>query len=314
MSPEAGPVLITGASGFVGGHLIERLTTGGATIIGWYRPGDERPAPVRGVHWREVDIVDRKAVAREIVEHRPSVVYHLAGAAHAGQSWQMAASTLRVNVMGTHHLLEALHRETPPPVLIPGSALVYAPSDVALSEDSALGPGSPYATSKLAQEQLGVHASRGGTHSVLLTRSFNHIGPRQDPAFAASSFARQVARIEAGLDAPVIHVGNLEARRDLTDVRDVVRAYIALVDRGTPGRIYNVCSGHAYPVSEILERLVALAGIDVTVQPDPDRLRPSDVPVVLGDATRIREELGWSPEIPIDRTLGDLLDFWRSKH
>jgi len=307
------PVLVTGASGFVGGHLVERLTADGIPVLAWYRSGDRPPPPVHGVEWLAVDILDRSAVNRAIAGRPPHVVYHCAGAAHAGQSWGLAAATLRLNVMGTHYLVEAIRAAgVPARVLIPGSALVYAPSDRALSEDSPLGPRSPYATSKLAQEQLGSRASLEGSPAVLLTRSFNHIGPGQDPAFATSSFARQVARIEAGLEPPVIHVGNLEARRDLTDVRDVVQAYLTLVARGTPGRIYNVCTGAPYPMSEILNRLIALARIDVNVQSDPDRMRPSDVPLVVGDARRIREELGWTPAIPIDRTLEDLLDFWRA--
>lgn len=310
----SGTILVTGASGFAGGHLVDRLAGRAVPVVGWCRPEDDRPPPAPGLEWDAVDVLDRIGVTRAIAARRPAVIYHCAGAAHAGASWGLAAATLRLNVMGTHHLLEAVRAAgVPARILIPGSALVYAPSDVALTEEAPLGPASPYATSKLAQEQLGAHVARARAGAVLLTRSFNHIGPRQAPSFAASSFARQVARIEAGLDAPVIRVGNLEARRDLTDVRDVVAAYVAIVERGTPGRLYNVCAGRAYPMSEILDRLVALARLDVTIRRDPARMRPSDVPLVLGDAGRLRDELDWAPAIPIDRTLEDLLDYWRSQ-
>jgi len=198
-------------------------------------------------------------------------------------------------------------------VLVPGSALVYRPSDKPLAEDAALGPQSPYATSKLAQELLGARAVLEDELPVFLTRSFNHLGPGQDPSFSASSFARQLARIEAKLDAPVIHVGNLEARRDFTDVRDVVRAYRDIMVRGRTGRIYNVCSERTYSIAEVLQRLMAQVRVRVDIQTDAARMRPNDVPLVLGDARRIRDEVGWTPSISVDRTLSDLLDYWRGR-
>lgn len=306
---------MTGAAGFAGGHLVDRLLADGAApLVGWYKPGGDPPAALPRLTWEAVDMLDAGGVRRALARARPSAVYHCAGAPHAGQSWQTAAATLEVNVLATHHLFEAVRAlGTPVPVLVPGSALVYRPSLSALDEEAAIGPNNPYATSKLAQEQLSLHVARDEGWPVFVTRSFPHIGPRQDPSFAAASFARQVARIEAGLDEPVIHVGNLEAERDLLDVRDVVRAYVALVARGRPGRVYNVCAGRAYRVAEILDRLLALAGVRVGIQQDADRMRPSDTPRVLGDAGRIREEVGWLPEIPLDRTLADLLAYWREQ-
>jgi GDP-4-dehydro-6-deoxy-D-mannose reductase len=307
-------ILVTGASGFAGGHLIDLLLHDHERIIAWQRPGGDPRREGLEVQWAAVDILDPDAVRRAIADTRPAVIYHCAGAAQAGQSWQHAASTLETNVLGTHHLLEAVraaHLESR--VLVPGSALVYRPSDRALAEDATIGPQSPYATSKLAQELLGVRAAHEDGLPVFLTRSFNHLGPRQDPSFAASSFARQLARIEAQRDPPVIQVGNLEARRDLTDVRDVVRAYREIVRRGRPGKVYNVCSQRAYPIAEILHRLVALSGVRADIQTDPTRMQRNDVPLLLGDATRIREDVGWAPTIPIDRTLADLLDYWRGR-
>ena len=307
-------ILVTGASGFAGGHLLDLLTRDQPGVIAWRRPGTEATGNGSSVRWMAVDILDVDAVRHAIGETRPTVIYHCAGAAHTAQSWRDSASTLETNVLGTHHLFEAIRgAQLKSRVLLPGSALVYRPSEQALTEDATLGPQSPYATSKLAQELLGTRAGREGAASVFLTRSFNHLGPRQDPAFAAAGFARQLARITARLDPPVIRVGNLEARRDVTDVRDVVRAYRDIVARGRPGRVYNVCSGRAWPIAEILERLVALAQVHVDIQPEAARMRPNDMPLLLGDGSRIREEVGWSPAIPIDRTLADLLSYWRTR-
>jgi GDP-4-dehydro-6-deoxy-D-mannose reductase len=214
-----------------------------------------------------------------------------------------------VNALGTHHVLDAVRRAALTcPVLVTGSALVYRPSAVALSEDSEIGPSDAYGISKLAQEML---ALRTYWCPVLVTRSFNHAGPRQSDAFVTSGFARQIAEIEQGRTAPVLRVGNLESRRDLTDVRDTVRAYRLIAQHGTPGRPYNVCAGRAYRVADLLDLLVGMSRVRVRIEVDPARLRPSDVPVVLGNPARLEHETGWRPEISIEQTLGDLLDYWR---
>jgi GDP-4-dehydro-6-deoxy-D-mannose reductase len=305
-------VVVTGASGFVGSHLIDLSVPTHAVVIGWHRPGTSPPPGAAPIEWRAVDALDAGAVRRAVADARPSIVYHCAGAAHIGGSWHHAAQTLELNVLGTAYLFDAVRAETPNcRLLVPGSGLVYQPSDQPLDERAPLGPQSPYATSKLAQELLGTTVARDEGLPVFLTRSFNHFGPRQDPSFAASSFARQLCRIEAGLEEPVIHVGNLDAQRDLTDVRDVVRAYRAILERGCPGRVYNVCSGRAYPIAEILDRLLAQVRVRVDIRPEPERMRPNDVPLVLGDARRISTEVGWAPAIPIEQTLTDLLNYWR---
>ena len=305
-------VVVTGASGFAGSHLVDLLVQDHQHVIGWRHRGTDPSRDDPADAWMAVDILDPQAVRTAIATTRPARIYHCAGAADTGQSWLQAAKTLETNVLGTHHVLEAIRAERlNTRVLVPGSALVYRPSDQPLAEDAVIGPRSPYATSKLAQELLGVRAAQEDALPVFLTRSFNHLGPRQDPSFAASSFARQLARIEARLDEPVIHVGNLDARRDLTDVRDVVRAYRDIMARGRAGRVYNVCSERAYPIAEILQRLVALVRVRVDIQTDAARMRPNDVPLVLGDARRIRDEVAWTPTISIDRTLNDLLNYWR---
>jgi GDP-4-dehydro-6-deoxy-D-mannose reductase len=310
-----GPILVTGAAGFAGSHLLERLRAEGGpgVAIAAWRHGKSRPVPaVPGIGWRAVDVLDRHAVFDEVARTRPAVVYHCAGAAHVGRAWDRTEATLAVNARGTHHLVSALETlGTPVRVVIPSSALVYRPSDAAIGEEQPLVPAGPYGLSKLAQELVAEHAMGGGL-DVILARAFNHVGPRQDPSFSASGFARQIADIEAGRQPPVIEVGNLEARRDITDVRDTVRAYVAMAGRGVAGRAYNVCSGRALAISEILDMLRALARVPVAVRVDPARLRPVDVPLLLGDPSRAARELGWRADIPIGRTLSDLLDYWRS--
>ena len=304
-------ILVTGAAGFAGGHLLDLLSGGGREIVAWHRPGGRRPREVPGTTWAAIDLLDRAEVAAAIARLRPSTVYHCAGAAHVGRAWDDTEPTFAVNVRGTHHLLDALHRASVAArVLVPSSALVYASAAEPLRESHPLVPNSPYGVSKLAQEMLAQRTN--GTVSVALARPFNHVGPRQDPHFAASGFARRIADIERGMWPPEISVGNLEARRDLTDVRDTVRAYQLILERGQPGRPYNVCSGRALLIRELLDMLLARARVPIAVKIDPARYRPNDTPLLVGDPGRLRDELGWVPTIPIEQTLDDLLAFWRS--
>jgi GDP-4-dehydro-6-deoxy-D-mannose reductase len=310
-----GPVIVTGAAGFAGRHLLADLLGDGTETIAWWNPAGTAPDPVhRAAEWQAVDILDRTRVAEAIRAARPSAIYHCAGAAHVGRSWATTTDTYERNVRGTHHVLEgARGSASTPRILIPGSAAVYAASSEPIREDCELQPTSPYGLSKLAQEMLGRRAFQDLGQRVLIARAFNHLGPGQSPEYATSSFARQIARIEAGLSPPVISVGNLDAARDLTDVRDTVRAYRAVVEGGRPGSVYNVCSGRAWSMRDVLARLVDLAQIEVEIRPSPDRFRPTDAPVLVGDASRLRDELGWAPSIPLDRTLRDLLEDWRRR-
>ena len=306
------PTLVTGAAGFAGSHVLDLLAAGATDRVAWHRPGT---APVPGdgtIRWQAVDILDRAAVREAIRAMQPQAVYHCAGAAHVGQAWDTTTATLATNVRGTHHVLRALERSgVEARVFVPSSALVYASADRALDEDQPLRPSNPYGLSKLAQEMLGVRSN--GRLRVTIARPFNHIGPRQDPYFVASGFARRIADIEAGRWEPVISVGNLDARRDLMDVRDTVRAYQIIMERGQPGRPYNVCSGNAIAIRDLLERLIARARVPVEVKVDPARYRPNDTPLLLGDPARMRDELGWSAQIPMERTLDDLLEYWRTR-
>ena len=259
--------------------------------------------------WARVDLLDASTVSAALANLKPSAIFHLAGVADVHAAWRSATPALRVNVLGTHHLLDAVRTlGLDIPVLVTGSALVYRPSTDAIDEEARLAPASPYGISKLGQE---MRALRASGCRVFVARPFNHAGPRQSDAYVTSSFARQIAEIEAGLREPVLHVGNLESRRDITDVRDTVRAYKLIVERGTAGRPYNVCCGKAYRIADLMRTLVGFSRVKIEVRQDPDRLRPSDTPVVLGDFARLERETGWRPEIPIERTLSDLLDHWR---
>ena len=305
---EGGP-LVTGAAGFAGGHLVDRLLLSHETVTAWAHSHVPADHDAR-VRWRAVDLTDRRAIETALDESRPAVIYHCAGLPHVGESWTRAGQALHVNAFGTHVLLDAATRlGLDPRVIVVSSALVYRPALEAMTDDHPIGPVDPYAVSKVAQEMA---AMRSATQSIVV-RPFNHAGPRQSAAFVTSSFARQIAEIEAGRAEPVLRVGNLDARRDITDVRDTVRAYEALAASGTVKTSYNVCSGIAYRVGDLLEQLLGMARVRVTVQHDPSRMRPSDNPVVLGDAARLTQATAWRPEIPIDQTLRDLLDWWRAR-
>jgi GDP-4-dehydro-6-deoxy-D-mannose reductase len=305
----AARILVTGAGGFVGRHLLALLVEEEGEIWAWSRRLPAGAASHDGrVAWRTVDVLDRDAVHAAIDEARPTEVYHLAGEADVAGSWRDPAASLQTNVIGTHRVLDALRElGLAARVLVPGSATVYAPSPGPLSEESPLAPSSPYALSKLAQELLARRAAHADGQAVVIARAFNHIGPGQAPTFAAASFARQIAAVERGEAPPVIAVGNLDARRDLTDVRDTVRAYRLLMAHGAPGVPYNVCSGRAYAVREILDGLLRLSSVAVEVRVDPARLRPDDNPLVLGNPARLQACTGWTPRLAIDETLRDVL-------
>ena len=291
-------VLVTGAAGFAGGHLVEHLRHSQNHVVAWTR--------------QTVDLLDRDRVRSAIRELRPAQIYHCAGMTHVAGSWRDTAQPLEGNVLSTEHLFDALRREgIRCRVLVPGSATVYAASSEPISEDGPIAPMNPYAISKLAQEQLALRAIEEDGLDLVVTRSFNHTGPRQAPDFVAPSMAKQIALIERGGLEPVIKVGNLDAQRDVTDVRDVVRAYAALMQSGRTGVVYNVASGVARSIRSILDALVSRSKVPVTIEVDQARMRPNDVPVVVGNYSRLKAATGWRPEISFDQTLDDLLNYWR---
>ena len=308
--PHLPVVLVTGAAGFAGSHLLEHLA-GSADLVAWSRKAPP-PALSALARWESVDLLDRDAVTKALGVLRPDRVFHCAGLPYVAESWSDTAAPLAVNVMGTHFLLDVLATlKSRCRVVVTGSAHVYAPSDDPIDENGTLAPSSPYALSKLAQEQLALRAGTG-TLDVIVARSFNHTGPRQKPNFVAPSVARQIALIELGQMEPVIKVGNREPRRDLMDVRDVVRAYARLMDAGEPAGVYNVASGVGRPVRDLVDALVTRARVPIRVEQDPSRFRANDMPVLVGNPRRLQDATGWRTEFSFDQMVGDLLGYWRT--
>jgi GDP-4-dehydro-6-deoxy-D-mannose reductase len=313
--------LITGVTGFVGPYLAAELAgEPGAELFGMALDGRDVEAAgtlPASLETLEGDITDDGSIRAVLEAARPEVVYHLAGASSGAAAWRRPAECLEVNALGTLRLLEGIRRlGLDATTVVASSGEVYGTADDEahpLTEDAPLRPLSPYAASKAAQDLVAAQYPRAYGMRVIRLRLFNHTGPRHPEQFVASSFARQIARIERGLQAPVIEVGNLDARRDFVDVRDVARAYRLAARREVSGDVFNVCSGHALSVRHILDLLVALAHCEVAVHPDPERMRPADIPLLLGDPRLFREATGWAPEIPIERTLADLLDWWRQQ-
>lgn len=311
-------LLVTGIAGFVAGHLVDylRAEQPQVGIVGL----DSRPGPrVRQMEVEAIgaDVEDPDAVRDALGRVRPDAIVHLAAQSSPQRSWEDPAGTLRTNVLGLLNLLEgARSHGLAPRVLVVGSAEEYGQvdsRDLPVREDAPLRPLTPYAASKVAQGYLGLQYALSAGIPVVRTRTFHHTGPRRGESFAESSFARQLAEIEKGLRPPVIEVGNLDAVRDFSDVRDVVRAYWELVQRGRSGAVYNVCSGTGIRMRDLLRTLIEVSGLSVEVRVDASRLRPSDVPELVGDPALIRADLGWSPRIPLERSLADLLGYWRER-
>jgi GDP-4-dehydro-6-deoxy-D-mannose reductase len=291
--------LITGAHGFVGPYLSAHLEACGDEVVGVDR---------------DMPIEDADAVRSRFRDELPDTVYHLAALSHVGESWSAPADVVRINVEGTLHVLLAAIESGVERVVLIGSAEQYGhvkPDQLPVTEDQAQLPVSPYGASKVAAEALASYAVRGRDLPVVMVRAFNHLGPGQGDRLVAGALAAQVARNERSGERRIL-AGDLSPRRDFTDVRDVVRAYRALAVDGVPGEVYNVCSGQAVEVREIADELIRLSGRDMEVVLDPERLRPVDVPVLLGSNEKLRTATGWSPEIPLSQTLADILDWWRA--
>jgi GDP-4-dehydro-6-deoxy-D-mannose reductase len=307
-------VLVTGAAGFVGSHLIELLEQDVTQVVAWLRPGTEPLVSGSRVIWHSVELHDREAVAAAIDAFKPSQVYHLAGVPHVGDSWRHIHETFAGNVLGTHHLFAALRRASlKPRVLITSSATVYQPVDRAITEQDAVRPNAPYGTSKVAQEMVAVRAWEDDGIPALIARAFNHVGPRQAPSFVASSIAKQIAEIEAGRRPAKLQMGNLDSGRDIMDVRDTVRAYQAMMTSAKPGIPYNVCSGTPVSISTLVELMRSTARVPIAIEQDPSRFRPNDTPLVLGDHSRLTADTAWSPKIPLAQTVEDLIFYWREQ-
>jgi len=332
--------MVTGAAGFVGAYVVRELASAGHEVIATDiaeapappvrhagsggTPAAGAPSLPRDVAYHRCDILEEGAFIELVSRTRPDCIVHLAAQSSAGMSHEKARATLETNVFGTLGVLEAARRLSPPcppaktasglvRVLSVGSAEEYGArpeAEMPLGEGSPIEPVSPYAVSKAAQTMLAVQYARSYGCDVVATRSFSHTGPGQTDRFALPSFARQCAEAKLRGDGRAVRVGNLDVVRDFLDVRDVARAYRLIVETGTVGRVYNVCSGRGLSLRAALDALIARSGAEIAVEEDPSRLRPADIPVLVGDCGRLRDECGWAERIPVDRMLGDLYDYW----
>ncbi len=312
-------VLITGITGFVGPHLAEFILNNHPETKIWGMAfGDEGREILTtlepGLSVIEGNLSDPDSLKTVLEQAKPDVVFHLAAASSVGTSWADPTAAFSINVLGQINLFEAaLSLGMKPLMIISSSGEIYGDAsagNVAINEDAPLDPRSPYGVSKAAQDLVASQYHLSGQLPTIRMRLFNHTGPRRQANFVASSFAHRIARIEAGLVKPAIDVGNLEVYRDFSDVRDIVRAYWLAASKGEPGVAYNVCSGVAVSIKEVLDHLLALSSAQVEVRLDPHRLRAADIPILVGNHSRFTEATGWSPKIPLEQTLSDLLD-WR---
>ncbi len=313
-------VLITGITGFAGSHLAELcLSKKNVELYGMIR-WRSRTENIEHIEERigllECDLRDASSTRDVIEQIRPEYIFHLAAQSFVPTSWKAPSESLQTNIIGQLNIFEAVKKlGLDCRIQIACSSEEYGmvyPDEVPIKESNPLRPLSPYGVSKVGQDMLGYQYFMSYGMKIVRTRGFNHTGPRRAPVFVCSDFARQIVNIENGLRKPVMEVGNLDARRDFTDVRDMVRAYWLSLEKGIPGAVYNICTGKSYGIREILDKLIKISGVKVEVHTDIGRLRPSDVPLLEGDYSVFRKDTGWKPEIPIDKTLADLLDFWRN--
>jgi GDP-4-dehydro-6-deoxy-D-mannose reductase len=269
------------------------------------------------VKWLTADLTHRDMSVELVEQVKPDYVFHLAAQSNVPLAFKDPEATIMNNVVGQLNLLDALRAKSPDAlVLTVGSSEQYGlvrPEDAPIGEDTPFRPNNPYAVSKIAQDALAIQYCLTYGQKIIRVRPFNHIGPGQNENFVAAAFAQQVARIEAGQQEPVIYVGNLEAIRDFTDVRDMVRAYHLAITKGEPGEVYNIGSGTGHTIQWLLDTLISMSNVSVEVKQDPTRMRPSDIPTNVSDNTRFVRQTGWQPQIPLEQTLKDVLDYWRTK-
>ena len=314
-------VLITGITGFVGSHMAEYALAKGAQVFGSnrWRSKTENIDHLRDkVTFIESDLRDLSSVRSLLEISQPDFVVHLAAQSFVGVSWHAPAETLTTNIISQVHLLEAIRGlKMSPRFLAVGSSEEYGlvqPDELPITEDNQLRPLSPYAVSKVAQDMMAFQYFKSYGLPIVRTRAFNHEGPRRGDVFVTSNFARQIAEIEAGLREPVLYVGDLTPRRDYSDVRDIVRGYWLLLEKGEPGEVYNLCSGTSWPIQQVLDFLLGQSKVKgIGIKVDPARLRPSDVMILEGDPGKVFKATGWKVEIPFERTLTELLDYWRQR-
>lgn len=312
--------LITGITGFVGSHLAELLLKEGHEVWGtirWRSKTENIEGTREDLKLVEADLLDSHSVEGVIRKARPDYIFHLAAQSFVPTSWHAPAHTMMTNAVGQINLLEAVRQVGINPVIqIAGSSEEYGmiyPEELPVKETNPLRPLSPYAVSKVAQDMLGYQYFRSYGLKVARTRAFNHTGPRRGEVFVCSAFAKQIAEIENKGREPVIYVGNLKAQRDFSDVRDIVEAYFLAVKKCQLGEVYNICSEQSRSIRQVLDILLSLSSKEIAVKVDPQKLRPSDVEILLGDCTKFRKTTGWKSRIPFEKTLGDLLNYWRER-
>jgi GDP-4-dehydro-6-deoxy-D-mannose reductase len=305
--------LITGADGFVGGYLSEYLLNQNIDVYGTHLK--ENKSLNSKIKHLKMDVTKKEEVKQVLELVNPDYIYHLAAQSSAAISWQNPQLTMEININGTLNLLETIRElKINPRIILIGSSEEYGyvkPEDIPVNENQDLRPGNPYAISKIAQNMIGELYVKAYNMDIIMVRAFNHIGPKQSEVFVASDFAKRIAEIEKGVIEPVLFVGNLEAERDFTDVRDIVRAYYLLSQKGKKGEIYNVGSGKSYKIQYILDTLLSLSHCKIEIKSDPNRMRPSDVPIIQCDNTKLVELTSWSPKYQIEKTLEDILNYWR---
>lgn len=312
--------LVTGIAGFAGSHLAEHLLGCNMEVAGIVRPGtppDNIGHLLADLTLIPCDLNDPQTVERAVAMWRPDLIFHLAAQSSVQLSWSSPVETIIGNAAGQIHLLDAVYRHCPySRVLIAGSSEEYGmlqADAIPVQENHPLQPLSPYAISKVVQDMVGYQYFRTYGLHIVRMRPFHHTGPRRGTGFVTSDFAKQIADIEKGKQPALLRVGNLDAVRDFTDVRDVVRGYVLALEKGAPGEVYNIASGQGCAIRRMLEMLLDMTDIPIQVMQDPSRIRPADIPVVIGDYSKLHRQTGWQPEIPFERTLADLLQEFRSK-
>jgi len=307
-------VLVVGATGFVGRHLVRECLSRGDDVVGTYRPGEEIPRESE-IPWRPAEILETASIEAALEGVRPDGIVHLAGQANVALAHRDPVQTFRINAEGTLRVLEAQRRAAPRArTAVIGSGEMYGavrPDRLPVTEDEAPDPRTPYGVSKACADAAGALAARGWGLHVVRMRPFNHVGEGQRRGFVVPDFASQIAAIERGEQEPVLAVGNLSPRRDFTDVRDVVRAYRDALERGRAGEAYNVCSGRSISIGEIAQFLIGHARVPVAIRNEESRLRPQDLDEIRGDASKAKRDLGWAAEIPWERSVLEVLEEWR---